>query len=169
MACPRCLGGNTEVTIAICVAYSMAALIPCKKRAVIRNDPLLANDARSDVTMTLTVPIRKMRFRPTMSAIRPKTSTNIALAIKKAIGIQPSITASNFRSSAMAGNATLAADNIKGVVNAFNNTITNAARCNDTFSTGLSIIGFSYSEFTYIKIIISNFIYHPQSFHSQVL
>ena len=141
MACPRCLGGNTEVTIAICVAYSMAALIPCKKRAVIRNAPLLAVAASNDVTMTHTVPIRKIRLRPTMSAIRPKISTNIALAIKKAIGIQPSITASSCRSSAMVGSATLVADNIKGVVNAFNNTITNAARCNDTFPTGLFIIG----------------------------
>jgi len=147
----------------------MAALNPCKNRAEIKSAPFGAIDASSDVIMTLVVPIRKIRFRPTISAMRPKTSTNIALAIKKAIGTQPRSTASRFRSSAMVGNATLVADNIRGVVNAFNNTITNAACCTDAFSRVLSILFVSkYEENQRTAIFLHLLLLHFQG-HSLVL
>ena len=108
--------------------------MPCKKRAMIKVAPFTANAASNEVTTTLAVPIRKIRLRPTRSERRPNSKTNIALAIKNAIGIQPTVTASSRKSSAISGKATFEADSIIGVANAFNNTIASVYRCSDRLS-----------------------------------
>src|SRR3990170_889248 len=82
IACPRLAGGNTDDTIAIWVAYNMAALTPCKNRAAISSSPLADIAASNEVMMTLTVPAIKIRLRPYISARRPKIRTNMALAMR---------------------------------------------------------------------------------------
>src|SRR5690606_16602620 len=144
IALPLRSGGNTDETIAICVAYNMAALIPCRNLAVTSNSPFTDAAASIDVTMTLAVPATKMRLRPYISANRPNTSTNIALAIKNAIGIQLSMTALTFNSTAIDANATFVADNINGVVKQFSNTIINADFCKGVRFSPVVIPGQAY-------------------------
>ena len=79
--------------------------------------------------MTLLVPIRNIFFLPIISAMRPNIKTNIALAVRKAIGIQHNNTAFKDNASAIDGIATLTADNMRGVVNAFNRIMISVMRC----------------------------------------
>ena len=81
-----------------------------------------------EVMITATVPSKKMRLRPTLSARRPKISTNMVLAIKNAIGTQVMATAVSDRLEAMVGSATFADDNISGTANAFSRIINRMMR-----------------------------------------
>ena len=85
--------------------------------------------ANKDARITATAPVRNIFLRPYISARRPKISTNMALAIKKAVGIQLRSRAESDKSSAMAGSATFTDDSMIGTDIAFNKTMTSTYFC----------------------------------------
>src|SRR5690554_6243232 len=105
--------------------------------------PLMDIAAIEDVTITAAVPIRKIFLRPTVSATLPKISTNMALAIRNAIGTQLSINASICRSRAIDGSATLVDDSMMGVANEFSVIISRTARRTSGVSGELNSMWYS--------------------------
>tara|TARA_Y100000385_G_C12672175_1_gene458458 strand:- start:81 stop:503 length:423 start_codon:yes stop_codon:yes gene_type:complete len=108
---------------------------------------------KKEVRMTVTTPIIKIFFLPNKSAQRPKMSTNIALAIKYAIGIQVMVTALSEKYSVMAGRATFVADNIIGVANALRTTIKRTRDCFEAIALLKDIIVTA----KYRSLVISHF------------
>src|SRR5690554_1616706 len=107
----------------------MAALTPCRKRPPSNIGVFCAKAVNMELTITARLPNRKIRLRPYKSARRPKIITNMALAIKYAMGIQLSARAPMASSLATAGRATLTDDNIKGVLKELSSTMMRTLRC----------------------------------------
>jgi hypothetical protein len=82
-----------------------------------------------EVMITVTIPIIKIFFLPNKSAQRPKIKTNIALAIKYAMGIQLTTTASRKKCLLIVERATFVADSMMGVENALRTTIKRTSDC----------------------------------------
>jgi hypothetical protein len=84
---------------------------------------------KTEVRITAPIPIIKTFFLPNKSAHRPKIMTNIALAIKYAMGIQVTVTASREKYLLIVGRATFVADSMIGVANALRTTIRRTRDC----------------------------------------
>ena len=84
---PRSLLGNVLVIIAILTAKMSAPPIPWKRRARMRNSKEGARPESADPRIKTTSPVKKIGFRPIISARRPKVRRTEAITTRYPIMI----------------------------------------------------------------------------------
>lgn len=102
---PRCLGKKAETKMAGPVVLVNAPPIPWIYRAKISQNPETAVAQAKDASVNIIMPILKTRRIPVKSPKRPTGKRNIAVANKKEVTVQLSVTALSSKVFSISGKA----------------------------------------------------------------